>query len=83
MLCPRCPPQFALYYHLPTLSVKACCQHLLQDSTRPGFWTNVSRNEGMDKLKDVCVPMGAVAGYAWIKSLTLSPCPATAVGLFP
>ncbi len=49
-----CGTQFALYYDLPTLSVKGCCYHLMVQSV-PGFWVNVSRNVDMAKYKKVSV----------------------------
>ena len=45
--------QFALYYSLPTLSVKGCCYHLLANDVKPGFSTSIMRHNHMQDGKNV------------------------------
>lgn len=62
LLLLRHQSQFAMYYQLPTLSLKAACHHLLVDGTRPGFWVNVTRNQKMEIYANVS---GAMLSDGW------------------
>lgn len=44
--------EFAMYYQIPTVSIKACCYHLLANNT-VGFDTRKQRYRKANDLKEV------------------------------